>query len=204
MTVFQIFEYVIGELRKLDTSTALRLEMAVEERCNERRLKDASTLLAYLRDPQFLDPSYPGFEERVLQYSEKKEITKFARDVYIRLFYKGAPLPSQADTEDGQNHPQGDPNHNEPVDGAAAASPPPPKKSRVKELAEKLDRNKRRSTGNRGTLSTATPNSVATSVLNAIKNDMKDFEVRGQRPTRLADIYRALLSIPATSVEAER
>ena len=197
--IFQIFEYIIGELRKLNTPIAFRLETAVEERFTERRLKEAATLLAYLRDPRFLEPSYPGYDDRVLDYSDKKEITKFAKDLYISAFYKGATpsAASQVDTEGGQNHPEGDPNHNEQEDGA-----PPPKRSRAKELAEKLDRNKRRSNENRGTM--ATPTAVSTSVLNAIKNDMKDFEVRGQRPTRLAEIYRALLSIPPTSVEAER
>lgn len=179
----------------MNTAIAFRLETAVEDRFYERRLKEAATLVAYLRDPQFLDPSYPGSEDRVLQYADKKEITKLARDLYIQLFLKES--PSRVDTADAQNHPQGDPNHNEQDDGA-----PPPKIARVKELAERLERNKRRSNENRGTM--ATPTSVSTSILNAIKNDMKDFEVRGQRPTRLAEIYRALLSIPATSVEAER
>ena len=56
----EIFEYIIEELRKLNTPIALRLELAVEDRVAERRLKEAATLLAYLRGAYTYDVHSEG------------------------------------------------------------------------------------------------------------------------------------------------
>ena len=203
MKCYQIFEYIIEELRKLNTPIALRLELAVEDRVAERRLKEAATLLAYLKDPKFLD-RLPQ-ENKVLPYASKKEITTFARDLYIRLFHKEENPQAQR-----PNHLQGDPILEDQSEGE------PPAKisrtqdsqeveiSRTQELDARLEKNKRKSGERQGTMSGA--GSVSTLILNALKTDMKKFEGMGlgHRSTMLAQIYRALLSIPPTSCEAER
>ena len=91
---FQIFEYMLKELRKLSTNIAVRLEMALLERINERRLREVATLMAYLKNPQFLD----RVSERslILKYATRAEITKQAKELYMRLFHN-APEPSTDD-----------------------------------------------------------------------------------------------------------
>ena len=163
-------------------------------------MKTAATLLAYLRNPKFLDDVKNG--GKVLTYANRKDITNLARDIYIRLFHKEDPFPDENDADDRQNHPQGDPSNEEDHgDGA-----PPAKKSCAKKIWAVLEENKQKARENCETASAtkASNASSSTSILNDIKSDMKYFESRGQRSTMLAEIYRALLSIPPTSCEAER
>ena len=179
----QIFEYTITELRKLHTTISYRLEIALENRISERRLKVESTLLGYLKNPKFLHDG-----EKVLTYANKSEITKLARDLYIRLFLKDSPI------HDEQSEPQVG-----SIDEEQNEGPTPPKKSRSNELWALLDKSRQKSEVNCGKTTTKTP----ASVLNDIKKEMQLFEARGQRPGMLAALYRAMLTIPATSCEAE-
>ena len=154
-------------------------------------------MLAYLKDPKFFDKIKEG--RKVLTYSNKKEITTFARDLYIWLYQDDQP---EAASEERQDCPQGNPT-NEDSDSQEQGDAPPTKRSRQirdEELSSILEDNERRGEDD-GASST---NSVSTSVLNTLKADMKFFESRGQRSKMLAQIYRALLSIPPTSCEAER
>ena len=199
---------MLSELRKLNSTLAHRLELAVDDRIHERRLKEASTLLAYLKDPEFLDRRTTATgEPRILPYANRKEITNLARDIHVRLFHNRPAAQTQEATATGggQDNPEGNPS---PLSmsftspGDHGGDPPPPKRSRSNEIWAILEKPK--SGGTRVPKPTST--SLSTLVLNGIKNDMKFFESRGpsRRPTTLAEIYRALLSVPPTSCEAER
>ena len=180
--------------------------MAVEERINERRLKEAATALAYLRDPKFLDNLPHSRPPKVLPYSTKKEIAGFMRDLYIRLFNKEENPHAQR-----PNHPQGDLNQEDqgegdPIQEDQNEGAPPAKRNRSKEIGAILEKKKYQSEDLHCVVSAAGAGSVSTMILNALKTDMKKFESlgKGHRSTMLAQIYRALLSIPPTSCEAER
>ena len=60
---------MIADLRKLESSFAIQLLAQVEIRIDERRLKVASTLLAYLEDPTFLER-----DDLILYYASKYQI----------------------------------------------------------------------------------------------------------------------------------
>ena len=207
----EVFEYMLSELRKLSSSIAHRLELAVEERIHERRLMEASTLLAYLKDPGFIDrKTTKTGENKILPYANRKEITNLARDIQIRLFNNMADAQRQGatDTEGVQDNPEGNPSPGDHGDDPPSPEnhAPPPKRSRSNEIWGILDKPKSADTPVPTTTRGATASSLSTLVLNGLKNDMKIFEGKGpsRRPTRLAEIYRALLSVPPTSCEAER
>ena len=183
---------MIRELRQLNTSIAIRLEMAVMDRVKERRLKEAATLLAYLRDPKFID-NLPS-PNKILSYANKKEVANLARDLYIRLFQKATPAQNQSD--ENQDHSQSDPTEEEQDEA------PAPKRNRSKELYAQLQLSKQKAAESLGTMPMS--GSVTAAVLNQIMKEMQLFEARGERGTMLAQIYRALLSVPVTSCEAER
>ena len=89
----RIFEYLLRELRKLNTEVGMRLCNEVEYRIFERRLKIPATLLAYLEKPMFLQRMSVRHPP-LLAYATKCEIQMEARDILVRLF--------QAETSDGQ------------------------------------------------------------------------------------------------------
>ena len=162
----RIFEYILKELRLLDSRIAERLEAAVHERIIERRQKEASTLLAYLKDPTFLTRVSKG--KLILDYANKTTIRTLAKDLYMRLF------PTE-------NQPQGD-NITEDV-----VSPPPPKKSRsndIEFMLEQDEQDQQKSVDNRASKAKHT----SASILDAIKSDMKQFEARGERSTMLTKV----------------
>lgn len=210
----EVFEYILSELRRLNSSIAHRLELAVEERIHERRLMEASTLLAYLKDPGFIDrKTTKTGENKILPYANRKEITNLARDIHIRLFNNMADAQTRGatDTEGAQDNPEGNPSPGDhgddpPSPESQADHAPPPKRSRSNEIWGILDKPKSTDNPVPTTTRGTTGSSLSTLVLNGLKNDMKIFEGKGtsHRPTRLAEIYRALLSVPPTSCEAER
>ena len=169
---FQIFELMIADLRKLDSSFAVRLLAQVEERIDERRLKVASTLLAYLEDPTFLEQ----VDDLILQYSSKSLITSLARDIYFRLYH----VPKPAEDETGgerQNPPEEDPDEPDVV-------PTPPKKSRSNEWRQKI-KDKRAKIGTQNRHSDHTSGTLLT----AIKNEIKEYEHGGKRPEKLHQVH---------------
>ena len=77
-------EFALEKLDLLTSSIAINLRDHLFERINERRLKDVSTLLGYLKNPKF------QFGRNLrLEYSNKTEITNLAFTLYTRLFPKG-------------------------------------------------------------------------------------------------------------------
>ena len=171
----EIFEYILKELRKLNSSIAIRLEVAILDRVTERRLKEAATLLAYFKDPKFL--SRVSKEHFVLEYASKTAIRNLIRDIYLRLFHSGPTDQIASET----NQPQSDPTDEEP-----GTSAPPPKKSRDHELNAILEKNRQISIESREGV--AKPKQSSSSVLEAIKTDMKYFESRGEMSPMLTQV----------------
>ena len=78
----QIFEYELQALGKLETDIGKRFAEEIKYRITERRLTSVATLLAYLENPMFLSLN----KNLLLQYANKTEIQKLARDILMRLF----------------------------------------------------------------------------------------------------------------------
>ena len=78
----RIFEYELRELQKLKSDIGQRFAEEIEYRITERRLKTAATLLAYLENPMFQS----SIKNPTLEYANKTEIQRLARDVLLRLF----------------------------------------------------------------------------------------------------------------------
>ena len=163
---------MIGELRKLNKSAfALRLLYRIEDRIDERRLKVASTLLAYLEFPNFLDQ-----DDLHLSYAGKFEMAKLARDIYLRLFHVPKPSEETGTTENDEQEPVENPD--EPV------APTPPKRSRSNEQRERLANRRAKYQAQEDTFSRHT----SATLLTSIKNEMKDYEVMKKRPEKLDQV----------------
>ena len=185
MIPFQIFELMIGDLRKLESLFAVRLLGCVEERIAERRLKVASTLLAYLEDPSFL-----GQDDLILEYASKYQITNLARDIYFRHYH--IPKPAAAETggegpstnQERQNSPQENPDEPAVMPSPSKRSrPAPPKKTRSNEWRQKI-KDKRAKSAEKPKHSDHT----SATLLTSIKNDMKEYERGGERPEKLNQV----------------
>ena len=159
----------------MDSTFALRLLTQVEKRIDERRLKVAATLLAYLEDPSFLEQ-----EDLILSYGSKYDIAKLARDMWLRLFQVKKPTPAiESPVSDMEDAPDG-------VESESIDSPPPksdshpPTKSDSNDFKDKMEvkKAKRKKRGPTSGLS-------STSLLTAIKQDMKEYEVTGERSEKL-------------------
>ena len=169
---FQLLEDMIKDLRKLNSPFAARLTLQVELRVNERRLKVPATLLGYLENPSFLKE-----KNRVLPSASKTEIAELMRDLYLRLFIEKKP-----DENEGQNPPVEDPEFADDEE-----MPPPPKRSRSNEKREQLKEKRTRDmtmTKNEPEATCVTP----ASLLTALKNNMKEYEVEKKRPEKLQQV----------------
>ena len=166
---------MIKDLRKLTSPFAARLTPQVEHRVNERRLKVAATLLGYLENPGFLKE-----KNRVLPSASKTEITELMRDLYLRLFIEKEP-----EENGGQNPPEEDPEE-------IFEPPPPPKRSRSNEKREQLKEKRTRDM----TMSRHEPEATCitpATLLTALKNNMKEYEVEKKRPEKLQQVQLILL-----------
>ena len=202
---------MISKLTALDSEFAKKLLFALKCRIIERRQKVAGTLLAYLEDPRFIDST----SSLHLDYANRDEIAKKATDLFIRLF---PPPVTETDCTES------DPDEPEMVEVETIESATPPKKSDSGEWRDFEDCLKPKMPVPR----------AAKSVLPAdvIKQGMESFEIDGERPSSLekaswgflcklnrrisrfffnyhkyilfSQVYNALLSVPATSCEAER
>ena len=114
-----------------------------------------------------------------LDYPSKTELQKKARDLYMRLFW--SPPESRVAEEEREDQEQ-----------------PNPKRSKLEELQSFLQENEEPATA-------AEPSfSSPAEILAEIKREMIIFENTKKRPALLDTIFRALKTIPPTSVEAER
>jgi hypothetical protein len=180
----QVFKFMIGKLRGLDSTFAAQLCDAVETRIGERRLVVLATLQGYLENPAFLDSVAENGS--ILCYANRNDIAKFARDLYVRLFaVRGADdFPVQQIIPEMEE----------------AESSTAPQRSRSLELRDFL--------AQRGTSEAAGRNlgdsSSAADVLKALKREMAVFEATGKRPSLLEQLKNAVATLPPTSTEAER
>ena len=184
-------------LSKLNSEFAQKLVFEVKCQIIDRRQTIVSTSLAYLEDPAFLH----SVADRQLAYSDREEIAKKIADLHVRLFPTTSCTESQ-DEEDPDEVQQIYPDEGEGLSQIESATTrndgePPPKRNRSdSSSSEDLD----------DYLEKKPPLHVETTTdpLDVIKNAMAEFESSGERPATLQKVYNALLSVPATSCEAER
>ena len=92
----QIFEFAFIQLDQLTSEISTDLRMSMYRRIEERRLEDVTTLLAYLKNPRFLNN-----KPSKLSYSTKAGITEMAISVYTRLFENDLPTTTETINEEG-------------------------------------------------------------------------------------------------------
>ena len=79
-----IFEFLLNELKNLNTEISLKLLYALEERIQERRQVELATLLLYLQNPQNISSS--AKKSSVLSLASKTEIIKLSGKILSRIF----------------------------------------------------------------------------------------------------------------------
>jgi hypothetical protein len=121
-------------------------------------------------------------QDVILPRSSKSDLAKKARDIHVHIFPSEELSLSENDTY----------NENE-------VEEPPKKLSKSEELDLVLAMSERKS--ERVERGLASSNS---DVLKCLKREIAVLEHTGDRPNNLERIYKALLTIPPTSVEAER
>ncbi len=115
-------------------------------------------------------------EESVdLVYPRPSDLVQTARDMYIRLFLPLAPDEAREEAE-----------------------PEPARKSRKERLSDLIAGKKKEKTGG------LTMQSTETEVYEVIKKELKAFVSTEQRPMHLQKLYDAILTLPPSSIAAER
>ena len=176
-----IFEFLIKSLDEQRTSVGHALRDSIVDRITERRDSQISGLFLYLTDPgTYGTPS-------ALQRPSINELSKTARDLFLRLFKTEEDTAAAAANEETAAA-----TNNE---GADEIDGPPPKLSKAQELENLLSGGQK--TGER---KFATSNNL----LYCLKREMAVFESNGVRPSSLERIYKAMLTLPPSSIEAER
>ena len=170
----KIFTFLLSNLEQQTGALSTKLGEAITTRILERRNPLISGLLVYLDDAAEFEQLS---QDSPFEFPTKTELAKTARDLFVRLF------PSQDDNneEDDEN----------------AEEEPPAKQSKAEELDALLSR-KTVSRSNPG------PRNFSQEMLKTMKKEMAVFESTGKRPSSLEKVYKALKTIPPSSVEAER
>ena len=174
---------MIEKLQELESEFAKKLLYSVKKRIIERRQITVATLLAYLENPAFLNTT----GSLNLTYSSRDEIAEEILELDTRLYPS---TPTSAAGNDSRANANTD--EQEIVDDPM---PMPPKRSFSDELNDCVDE---------PTPAPLVQTSFSNTPLDDIKDDMASFEKNGRRSPILQRVYNALLSIPATSCEAER
>lgn len=170
----RIFEFLLKNLREQNSTIGSKLFDTVLNRVTERRNECLSALFLYLEDPT----SYEN-EDGLLRRPSLQDLSKTARDLHLRLF-------KEDDSEEDAN------------DETIESEDEPPKKlSKAEELEEVLS-------GKKKIAEKKKPRCTSQGLLQNLKREMAVFESSGDRPSSLEKLYRALLSLPPSSIEAER
>ena len=118
-----------------------------------------------------------------MKYPHKNKIAKTAREIYLRLFlHEEVEAAYQSELEYTCNE--------EPLR----------KKTKGEELAEIIANTASAARKTKGITFKSSPEEVLTS----IKREIAVLESTGNRPSSLEKIYNAMLSLPPSSIEAER
>ena len=119
-------------------------------------------------------------DDLLLPYATKPEIAKLARDLYLRLYQPERPADvNEADMEDVSDGGQSESMDDPPIDDNVAL-PIPPKRSDSKDFRDKMEQKKQKR--KKGAPTTGLP---STTLLTAIKQEMKEYEVTGVRSEKL-------------------
>ena len=82
----EIFEKMLVKLYKLKSDIGRKLYNSVEYRVNERRNKVLATLQAFLEDHEFFEHIEQGEDMKMLEYADRTEMKRLAKELYTRLF----------------------------------------------------------------------------------------------------------------------
>ena len=171
----QVMEFTLEKLQDNQSSIGRKMHELLLKRFEERRNPLLSGILHQLS--QSSDSS--------LDYPMRNDLIKKMKDLYVRLFSSSESM--------GAEEPQ-------PSTSTSEEQEQPSKKSKVEELKAFLEKKKasakeKNSVGNL---------SSSSAILLEIRREMTIFETTGQRPPCLDKIFKAVSTLPPTSVEAER
>ena len=173
----RIFQFMLEKLEQQSSEISSRLLERLRIRILERREEVLSSLLFFLEDPaSYLSALETG--NLPLPLAGKNEIARAARDIHVRLF---PPSEEQAPVEEERGE-------REAV---------PKKKSKAEELDEFL-------ASKSGPPAQEKNPFTPQEILVCLKREIAVFETTSVRPIFLNNVYNSLVTLPPSSIEAER
>ena len=178
----KIILLLLQNLKEQNTNIGQKLFTVVSERIVERRNCNIAGLLCFLHNPADYK-SDSEFPDNLLKYPHKNKIAKTAREIYLRLFlHEEVEAAYQSELKYTCNE--------EPLR----------KKTKGEELAEIIANTASAAGKTKGITFKSSPQEVFT----CIKREIAVLESTGNRPSSLEKIYNAMLSLPMSSIKAER
>ena len=172
----RVFEFMLQQLKENPSDISQKMYEILDCRFEERRNKELAGVLFHLSATQ----------DSALTYPTKTETMKTIRDLYARLFWSNTSSVASSSTPE-----MTDTNENDE---------PAPKKSKGEQLKEFLETRKEADKDK----TTKTQFSSSHDILMAVKREFSIYETTGDKPSCLEKVFRAVSSMPPTSVEAER
>ena len=170
-----IFDFMFDQLESLETHIASNIYSALKTRIIQRREDSLTSLLLYLENSE--DYKYSS-----LKFESRTKLAQFAQILYDRLF------PHEERDGDVDIFSDVDQQQTEDI---------PQKKSKLADELECF-------LGKRQKIKEKRGNVPKEDTLVIMGREMNVYESSGERPFSLERIYKALITIPPTSVESER
>ena len=178
-------------LKKRKSSLAEDLLCSVKNRIQQRRQHDMVNLIRYLQNPNLsINDKHYADDISLLGSNTKDGLVKSAATLFCRLFWKNDSNERQDQAENKDIELANDTNTNQEHES----------------LFQRLQTHIEHSTNSTPTqLETfVDERSLVSQLQTVIKQERKLLEATGKRPSKLEQLLKALLTIPTTSVEAER
>ena len=174
----RIFEFMLQQLKENSSPISQKMYEFLDRRFEERRNNRLAGVLFHL--------SANNTQDSALTYPTKTETIKTIRDLYARLFWSNASSSACSSTSE--------------MTGANENDEPAPKKSKGEQLKEFLETRKDAEKDKTAKVQFSSSHDI----LLAVKREFSIYETTGERPSCLERVYRAVSTMPPTSVEAER
>ena len=187
LTAEGIFRFLFKEMKQRRSTFAKSLLSSVKDRIQQRRQHDLINLMRYLQNPTTFSENDADdiFDDEPLSSTTKESFLKTATTLVSRLFGDKFNDIDEADSQQGESE--------ETAENNQTVS-----------LYERLQAHIEYSTEPANMRTDTQSDKNGRQLRDIIKQEMKLFDATRQRPTKLEHLFNALLSIPPTSVEAER
>ena len=194
LTAEGIFQFLFLELKKRKSSLAKDLLYALRNRIRQRRQHNVVNLMRYLQNPKSLtdhDEYYTDdIDDIPLSSNTKESFLETATTLIRRLFYEDDSNEEESQDENEANELDNNPTNNQNDENLFERL-----QAHIAHYSTQSTPIQFMTFNDRGRVS---------QLQTVIKQEMKLLEATEKRPSKLEQLFRALSSIPPTSVEAER